>query len=199
MPRVLFFFCCGIRAPFTRECTSAKSTDILLSCIAEVVRIFSLLSQNAVSNASGGSLASSSFVRKLRQQARMKEHPYGQDILGVSDLYRRAASQHSYVRAIIQKSDYTIVIMQTDKQAALSGKLRYIQADSTFGVVAAGSAKEGVAAEAIRSAGKRAFEWDLFNIVYVFSASLYCIGVGVWGGRGGGGCGGGGGRIPRRP
>lgn len=121
--------------------------------------------QNAVSDASGGSLASSSFVRKLRQQARMKEHPYGQDILGVSDLYRRAASQHSYVRAIIQKSDYTIVIMQTDKQAALSGKLRYIQADSTFGVVAAGSAKEGVAAEAIRSAGKRAFEWDLFNIV----------------------------------
>lgn len=164
-----------------------------------MVRIFSLLSQNAVSHASGGSLAGSSFVRKLWQQARMKEHPYGQDTLGVSDLYRRAASQHSHVRAIIQKSDYTIAIMRTDKQPPLSGKLRYIQADSTFGVVAAASAKEVVAAESIRSANKRAFEWDLFNIVYVFIADLYCIGIEVWGGLGGGGCGGRGGRIPRRP
>ncbi|KAK1858548.1 hypothetical protein I4F81_001149 [Pyropia yezoensis] len=58
-----------------------------------------------------------------------------------------------------------VVVMQTDGQAALSGKLRFIQADSTFGVVAPGGAKEGVAVDAIRSAGKRAFDWDLFNIV----------------------------------
>lgn len=115
-------------------------------------------------------------MRKLRQKARLKEHPYGQDILGVSDLYRRAASQHDYVKAIIQKPDYTIIILQTEEQAVLSGKLRYIQANSTLGVVAAGSAKEGVEAAAIQSAGKRAFEWDLFNIVYVISLILWLVG-----------------------
>ncbi|KAK1859807.1 hypothetical protein I4F81_002401 [Pyropia yezoensis] len=129
--------------------------------------------QNAISDASGGSLVRSSFVRQLRRKARLKEHPYGQDILGVSDLYRRAASQHDYVKAIIQKPDYTIIILQTEEQAVLSGKLRYIQANSTLGVVAAGSAKEGVEAAAIQSAGKRAFEWDLFNIVYVISLILW--------------------------
>jgi len=103
-------------------------------------------------------LASSSFVRKLRQKARLKEHPYEQDILGVSDLYRRSASQHDYVKAIIQKSDYTLVVMQTDEQAVLSGKIRYIQADTIFGVIAAGSAKQGVDAAAIQSSGKRAFD-----------------------------------------
>jgi len=42
----------------------------------------------------------------LRQEAApenpVREHLYGQDILGVSDLYRRSASQHDYIKAIIQ-------------------------------------------------------------------------------------------------
>jgi len=103
----------------------------------------------------------------LRQKARATAHPFGQDILGITDLYRRAGSRHDYIRAILQKPDYTAVILQTDEQAAWSGKLRYIQADSTFGVVAPGSAKEGVPAEVIRNAGKRAFDWDLLIIAYV--------------------------------
>eukprot|EP00170_Pyropia_yezoensis_P001768 contig_7579_g1772 len=86
-----------------------------------------------IRDASGGGVASSSFVRKLRQKSRLKAHPYGQDILGIIDLYRRAASKHDYVKAVIQKGDYMVVVMQTDGQAALSGKLRFIQADSTFG------------------------------------------------------------------
>lgn len=129
------------------------------------------MTQDQIRDASGGGLASSSFVRKLRQQFRLKAHPYGQDILGITDLYRRAASKHNYVKAVIHKGEYTAVILQTDSQAALSGKLRFIQADSTLSVVAQGGAKEGVAAAAIQSAGKRAFDWDLFNIVYVFFCS----------------------------
>jgi len=76
------------------------------------------------------------------------------------------------VKAIIRKPAYTAVVLQTDEQAAWPGKLRYIQADSTFGVVVPGSAKDGVPAEVIRSAGKRAFDWDLFIIAYVLNVFL---------------------------
>ncbi|OSX78638.1 hypothetical protein BU14_0104s0012 [Porphyra umbilicalis] len=130
----------------------------------DLVRSGSGACPNAISDASGGGQVSSSFTRKLRQKARATAHPFGQDILGITDLYRRAGSRHDYIRAILQKPDYTAVILQTDEQAAWSGKLRYIQADSTFGVVAPGSAKEGVPAEVIRNAGKRAFDWDLLII-----------------------------------
>ena len=123
--------------------------------------------QNAISDASGGGQTHSSFVRKLRQKARETTHPFGQDIIGISDLFRRAASQHEYVKGVIQKHKYTAVVLQTEEQAAWSGKLRFIQADSTFGVVAPGPAKEDVPAEAIRTAGKRAFDWDTFIIAYV--------------------------------
>lgn len=119
----------------------------------------------------------------MRQKARLNEHPFDQGILGVSDLYRRAASQHDYVKAIVQNPDYTIIIMQTEQQAVLSGELRYVQADSTFGVEAAGSAKKEVEAAAIQAAGKRAFERNLFNIVYVCSYFLSLVGHGQWGGR----------------
>jgi len=47
-----------------------------------------------------------------------------------------------------------------------------IQADLTFGVAAPGSAKDGLPAEVIRSAGKRAFDWDLFIIAYVLNVFL---------------------------
>lgn len=122
-------------------------------------------------------------MRKLRQKARLKEHQYGQGILGLSDVYRRAAPQHDCVKAIVQKPDCTNIIMQTEQQACLSGKPRYIQADSQFGVVAAGSVKEGVDAAAIQAADKRALEWDLFNFVYVCSSVLCLVGHRRWGGR----------------
>lgn len=123
------------------------------------------MTEDQIRDASGGGLASSSYVRKLRKKARLKAHPVGQDILGITDLHRRAGSKHDYVKAVIQKGDYAVVIMETDSQAAPSGKPRFIQADSMLVVVAAGGATEGVAEEAIRSSAKRAFDWDLFNNV----------------------------------
>lgn len=77
-------------------------------------------------------MISSSYVSNFGQRARLKTHPSGHDILDVSDLYRRAPLQNEYVRAIIQKTEYAIVAMQMEQQAALYGKLRYIQAASTF-------------------------------------------------------------------
>jgi len=152
--------------------STSSCTDACLSCILRAPSCLDGIFKDAISDASGGGLASSPFVRKLRQKARLKEHPYGQDILGVSDLYRRSASQHDYVKAIIQKSDYTLVVMQTDEQAVLSGKIRCIQADTIFCVVATGSAKQGADAAAIQSSGKRAFDWDLFNVMYVILISF---------------------------
>eukprot|EP00170_Pyropia_yezoensis_P003871 contig_16121_g3882 len=119
----------------------------------------------AISDASGGGLASTSFVRKLRHSARSTAHPFGQDLLGVMDLYRRSGYRHEYVKAIIQKPEYTAVVLQTEKQADMAGQMRYIEADSTFGVVSRGSAKDGVQAEAIREAGKQAFDWHHFSIM----------------------------------
>lgn len=121
--------------------------------------------QAAISDASGGGLASTSFVRKLRHSARSTAHPFGQDLLGVMDLYRRSGYRHEYVKAIIQKPEYTAVVLQTEKQADMAGQMRYIEADSTFGVVSRGSAKDGVQAEAIREAGKQAFDWHHFSIM----------------------------------
>lgn len=81
------------------------------------------------------------------------------------DLYRRSGYRHEYVKAIIQKPEYTAVVLQTEKQADMAGQMRYIEADSTFGVVSRGSAKDGVQAEAIREAGKQAFDWHHFSIM----------------------------------
>ncbi|KAK1863729.1 hypothetical protein I4F81_006283 [Pyropia yezoensis] len=50
--------------------------------------------QAATSDASGGGLASTSFVRKLRHSARSTAHPFGQDLLEVMDLYRRSGYRH---------------------------------------------------------------------------------------------------------
>jgi len=90
----------------------------------------------------------------------------------VSDLYRRSASQHYYVKAIIKRSDYTLVVVQTDEHAVLSENIWYMQADNTFYVVAAGSDKQGVEAAAVQASGMRAFDWDLFNIMYVIFHEL---------------------------
>ena len=97
----------------------------------------------------------------------MTAHYFGQDIIGISDLFRRAALQHEYLKGVNQKPEYTAVVLHTEGQAVWSGKLRYIQADFTFGVVAPGSAKEGLPTEDIRNADKRAFDWDSFITAYV--------------------------------
>lgn len=128
---------------------------------------FLFSSQDSISDASDGGQAGSSFVRKLRHSARSTAHPFGQDLVGVTDLCRRAGYQHNYVRAIIQKQDYTVVVLQNDKQAEMSATVRFFEADSTFGVVTPGSAKDGVEADAIRAAGKQAFDWHHFSIMYV--------------------------------
>lgn len=63
------------------------------------------------------------------------------------------------------------VILQNEDQARLSGKVRYCEADSKFGVVAPGAAKDGVSADAIATAGKQAFDWNHISIVYVPSGT----------------------------
>lgn len=127
--------------------------------------VFSL--QATISDASGGGQASTSFVRKLRHSARSTTHPFGQDLLGVMDLYRRSGYRHDYVKAIIQRPAYTAVVLQPEKQADMAGQMRFIEADSAFGVVTRGTAKDGVQAEAISEAGKQAFDWHQFSIMYV--------------------------------
>eukprot|EP00170_Pyropia_yezoensis_P001505 contig_6591_g1509 len=119
----------------------------------------------SISDASGGSLAERSFVRKLRHSARSAAHPFGQDSVGVADLSRRAGYQHDYVRATIKKQIYTVVVLQNEKQAEMSGTVRFFEADSTSGVVTPGSAKDGVEADAIRGSGKQAFYWHHFSII----------------------------------
>lgn len=123
--------------------------------------------QSAIADASDGAQASTAFVRKLRHQARVSVLPFGQDLLGVLDLRRRSGYKHPYVKAVIDRDDFTIVVLQNEEQARLSGRVRYCEADSTFGVVAPGAAKEGVAPEAVSSSGKQAFDWNHFSVVYV--------------------------------
>jgi len=130
------------------------------------------LRQNAISDASGRGQAHSFSVRKLRQKAGATAHPFGKDIIGISDLSRRAASQHEYVKGVNRKPERTAVVLQTEEQAVWSGNLRYIQADSTVGVVATGSAKWEVPAEAIRNAYKSAFDSDTVIIAYVLEEKL---------------------------
>lgn len=60
------------------------------------------------------------------------------------------------------------MVLQNDKQAEISGTVRFFEADSTFGVVTPGSAKDGVEAAAIREVGKQAFDWHHVSIAYVF-------------------------------
>lgn len=73
------------------------------------------------------------------------------------------------MQAEIDRGDCTAVVLQNDHQATLSGKVRYVEADTTFGVVAPGSAKSAVSADAIRASGKHAYDWHHFSIVYVSS------------------------------
>lgn len=123
--------------------------------------------QSAIADASDGAQASTAYVRKLRHQAPVSVHPFGQDLLDVLDLRRRSGYKHPYVKAVIDRDDFTIVVLQNEEQARLSGRVRYCEADSTFGVVAPGAAKEGVAPEVVSSSGKQAFDWNHFSVVHV--------------------------------
>lgn len=105
----------------------------------------------------------------------MYAHPFGHCPLGVMDLRRHSGYKHPYVKAVVDRNDFTIVVLLNEEQARLSGRLRYCEADSTFGVVAPGAAKEGVTPEAVSSSAKQAFYWNHFSVVYV--------GLGPSGGR----------------
>lgn len=71
---------------------------------------------------------------------------------------RRYGGNHSYIRAVFDCGQYAAVILQTDEQAALAGTQPIVMADTTFDVVAPGSAKDGASAEAIAAASKHAFD-----------------------------------------
>lgn len=126
--------------------------------------LFRLVSQKMISDASGGARASDGLVRALRREARCAAHPFGQDLGGVLHARRRHGGRHPYIRAVFDNERYAAVVLQLDTQMALSATQPVVMADTTFDVVAAGSANEGVAVEQISGAAPRAFDWHHFSI-----------------------------------
>jgi len=90
----------------------------------------------------------------------------------VMDLRRRAEGEHLYIREIVDNDEYKIILLQSDQQAQLSGRLRNFQADTTFDVVAPGSARTGVSQAAIDSSAPHDHDWHHFFIVYATSRLL---------------------------
>ncbi|OSX70342.1 hypothetical protein BU14_0783s0004 [Porphyra umbilicalis] len=96
--------------------------------------------QRAVASSSDGARADARHLRNLRASARAAKNPHGQDLLEVMDLRRRAEGEHLCMREIVDNDEYKIILLQSDQQAQLSGRLCNFQADTTFDVVAPGSA-----------------------------------------------------------
>jgi len=86
-------------------------------------------------------------------------------LLGVMDLRRRAEGGHLYIREVVDNDDYKIVFLQNEQQARLSGRLQYFQADTTFDVVAPGSARTGVSQAAIDASAPKDGDWHHFSAV----------------------------------
>lgn len=128
-----------------------------------------MLSQRLIHEETSGSRASDGHVRSLRRAARCEAHPFGKDLGGVMHARRRYGGDHPYIRAVFHCGQYAAVILQTDEQAALAGTQPVVMADTTFDVVAPGSAKDGASAEAIAAASKHGLDWHHFSIGYVGS------------------------------
>jgi len=119
-----------------------------------------------ITNQSGGSRATNSMVRLHRRASRKDANPHGRDLGGVWDAMRQS-EKHPYIRSVIVTDTYKAVLLQLDEQAALAATQGVFMADTTFKVVAPGSAKEGIPLEAIATAGKYAHDWHHFSVRYV--------------------------------
>lgn len=91
------------------------------------------------------------------------------------DLRKRAGREHLYIRGVVDNDDYKVIFLQSDQQAQLSGRLRYVMADTTFDVVAPGAGKDGVSQAAIEASASKAFDWHHFSIVYVALPCRLCF------------------------
>ncbi|OSX73474.1 hypothetical protein BU14_0345s0006 [Porphyra umbilicalis] len=126
--------------------------------------------QRAASDACDGARASPGHVRSLRATARALASPHGQDILGVMDLRRRADGEHTYIRGVVDNEDFKIIFLQSDAQAELSGRMRYVMVDTTFDVVAPGAAREGVSQAGIDASAAMDYDWHHVSFVtWVYS------------------------------
>jgi len=103
-------------------------------------------------------------LRNLRASARALENPHGQDLPGVMDLRRRAEGGHLYIREVDNDGN-KIVFLHNEQQARLSGRLQYSQEDTTFDVVAPGSARTGVSQAAIDAGAPTDGDWHHFSAV----------------------------------
>jgi len=76
---------------------------------------------NAVYNAGDGGQASCFSVLKIRQKARLADHPVGQDLFGALDLRRRSGYKNPYVKAFNENDGYTIISLRIEQQERVSG------------------------------------------------------------------------------
>jgi len=88
----------------------------------------------------------------------------------------RESEMHPYIRSVIVPDTYKAVLLQPDEQAALAATQGVFTADTTFKVVATGSAKEGILLEAIATGGEYAHDWHHFSVRYVHAGHtcLFC-------------------------
>lgn len=61
--------------------------------------------------------------------------------------------------------DYKIVFLQNEQHARPSGRLQYFHADTTFEVVAPGSARTGVSEAAVDASAPKDGDWHNFSAV----------------------------------
>lgn len=97
------------------------------------------------------------------------------------DLRKRAGGEHLYIRGVVDNDDYKIIFLQSDQQAQLSGRLRYVMADTTFGVVAPGAEKAVCHRLPLRPVPRRRLTGiTSLSCTLLFPAAYVLIAVTAW-------------------